>query len=115
VIENYRNLDLNRGEKVALEDVIHMLDAYGTALDTISTMLADGAEPKDIDAKVKVDDMPALRALDLLAHEANLEILDRSRVMDVSLQKNRTCRTGHYHKPDWVYFDYRSAAHLALA
>jgi len=86
-IESYRNFDLNRGEKVALEDVLQMLGAYGTALDTIKTMLANGAGPKDIDAEVKVDDQPALRALDLLAHEANLEILDRSRAVDVSLQK----------------------------
>ncbi|MCK5576233.1 MAG: PAS domain S-box protein, partial [Sphingomonadales bacterium] len=86
-IESYRSFDLNRGEKVALEDVLHMLDSYGAALDTIKTMLADGAGPKDIDAEVKVDDLPALRALNLLAHEANLEILDRSRAVDVSLQK----------------------------
>lgn len=87
VIESYRKFDLNRGETVALEDVVHMLDAYGAALDTINTMLADGAGPKDIDVEVKVDDLPALRALNLLAHGANLEILDRSRAVDVSLQK----------------------------
>lgn len=74
-----------------------MLDAYGAALDTINTMLADGAGPKDIDVEVKVDDLPALRALNLLAHGANLEILDRSRAVDVSLQKNRECRAGRHH------------------
>ena len=87
VITRYRGFDLSLGENNALDDVERMLSAYDAALDSIHPMVEEGLSVETIDAKAKVSDGPALRALGLLAQEANLEILTRSRAMDASLDK----------------------------
>jgi len=87
VISRFRTFDLSLGESNALDDMLRMLDSYQVALDSIHPMIEEGLSIEDIDAKVKVNDAPALRALRLLVQEANLEILKRSRAMDTSLSK----------------------------
>lgn len=86
IIKSFRSFDLQRGEVIALTDLETTLGAYSRALNTIQKMVGSGAHIEDIDAEVRVDDVPALRALNLLVLESNLEILSRSRAVDRSLK-----------------------------
>jgi len=85
VIGQYRKLEINRGEKIALEDLEGMVGAYSAAIKTIQTMKADNSLLAEIDHKIRIDDIPALNALALLTSQANEEVQVQSEAMSRSL------------------------------
>ncbi|MDF0597466.1 methyl-accepting chemotaxis protein [Psychromarinibacter halotolerans] len=62
----YEAIDLSPEERAALTTVAEMIDSYADALPMVAEGWAAGLSPKDIDATVKVDDAPAVAALDAL-------------------------------------------------
>ncbi len=65
-LARYRALGLNDTEKAALQDVENMLAAYAEALIQARALVDEGALPEEIDSKVRVDDGPAFRGLEVL-------------------------------------------------
>ena len=63
VIDLYRLHALTPRENSALLDLERVLSEYRTALENAATLIAKGANAKEIDNKVKIDDKPALKAL----------------------------------------------------
>ncbi len=66
ILERYRGLDLSENETAAVNAIDEMLKAYATQADEAESLMFDALSPEEIDEKVKVDDGPALAALDSL-------------------------------------------------
>lgn len=65
-VSRYRAFAPDKQEIRALGYIDNMLGAYAQALSKTSRLIAEGKSPSEIDALVKVDDIPALGALDTL-------------------------------------------------
>jgi methyl-accepting chemotaxis protein len=70
-IDTYAALGVNERERRALEDVRNTVASYAAALETVALQQLDGTPVRDIDMAVKIDDGPALAALEILAEELN--------------------------------------------
>lgn len=70
VLAQYRSLDINGAETIALHDIETVLDEYNQATTKISGMIKEGIlSSEEIDAVVRISDAPAFRGLEILAHE----------------------------------------------
>jgi len=69
ILEQYRILELTTAEKVAIEDILSVLESYDSALISTQNMLNQGHNITNIDQSVKIDDQPALRGLKSLRQE----------------------------------------------
>jgi len=63
-IVQYRGLDIDRDEKVALDAIIETLDSYEASILNVGLMAMQRASAVEIDENALVDDGPALRGLD---------------------------------------------------
>lgn len=70
VLAQYRSLDINGAETIALHDIETVLSAYNRAATKISGMIEQGIlSAEEIDAVVRINDAPAFRGLEILAQE----------------------------------------------
>ncbi len=69
-VEHYRELGVTDAEAQALADFETVLTAYEDGLTALVDLAAEGRTAAEIDAVVKVDDGPALRALEFLDRES---------------------------------------------
>ncbi len=69
IINQYKSLDIDQAEGVALDDLLEVLANYAAAVDKVETMIVQGRSTIEIDRAVKVNDEPALRALRALRSE----------------------------------------------
>lgn len=73
-IENFRALGASSSEALALDDIEAAINGYANGLDKIGEMILNDASIQEIDDSVKVDDVLALRGLDILDREINRQI-----------------------------------------
>ncbi len=73
IVDQYIALSSTPAEKLALNDIKTMLDAYQTSLGLIRNEIEKGNSGSKIDVLVKVDDKLALRGLTVLASEIKAE------------------------------------------
>lgn len=66
IAAEYLNYDVSFGEKLAIEDILTVVNTYLSKLEKINSMLAAGASAEEIDMEVKVDDTKAIRGFSLL-------------------------------------------------
>jgi PAS domain S-box-containing protein len=71
-ISRYRSLGANQAENAALNDLRLTLQAYRNASNTAFSLVERKSSVANVDQLVKVDDGPALTALDTLLQEARL-------------------------------------------
>jgi methyl-accepting chemotaxis protein len=69
----YSDAGANEVEQAALDDIGGVLDAYGEGLAQAEQLFASGADSIRVDQTVKVDDGPAIRALDTLEEQIGLD------------------------------------------
>lgn len=72
VLKRYELVELSPAEIESLPIILAMLDSYQENLVTVLKMTAAGLDPEDIDRYVKVDDDPALLALNLLMQNTGI-------------------------------------------
>ena len=68
-IDKYRNFSLVPAENLALKDLADVIEKYRDNLDLAIKMAAENRAPEEIDLRVKIDDKPALSALEVLHAE----------------------------------------------
>jgi len=68
-LNRYTYLGINKHEKIAIEKINDILSAYTQATLSVKAAIEQKLSPEEIDAKVKIDDIPALQALDNLTIE----------------------------------------------
>ncbi len=66
VLADYRRLVNADTELAALDVIADTIDQYAKAADVAERMAHEGATPREVDAVVKIDDTPALDALEIL-------------------------------------------------
>ena len=72
LLDRFRSLDgLSATEEAALDTLARALAAYRDGIEVVARMRRDGADVREIDAAVAVDDGPAVAAIEVL--EAGLE------------------------------------------
>lgn len=71
IINQYKGLDLDEAERLALDDLLAVLIKYSDAAKRIESMISQGHTSSEIDKAVKIDDQPALRALTALRTQGN--------------------------------------------
>lgn len=86
-IDRYEALGPTEAEKLALEDVGAMLDAYELALHKAENLALEGRSAAEIDAVVKVDDELALRGLAVIDKEIAFQAEQSSREVTRSLTR----------------------------
>ncbi len=68
LIEEYRNIEgVQPNELKNLQTVQNMLNDYRNALDTAKVLFSEGKSVEEVDQFIKIDDGPALKALDELS------------------------------------------------
>lgn len=72
LLGRYRQLELNDTEIAALDAIQGMISSYGKALQVAISMAGDGQSSQAIDAVVKIDDAPSIRAFDDLNKELDI-------------------------------------------
>ncbi|GAB6043041.1 methyl-accepting chemotaxis protein [Endothiovibrio diazotrophicus] len=80
-ISSYRALDgIDNFEREALATLEGVSGRYRDQLEQVKTMSAAGRTPKEIDAAVKIDDQPALKAFEILgaAYRSHTERTERA-------------------------------------
>jgi len=77
-IAQYRRLDPSNAETLALNDIELTLLSYGDNLQSITRMIAQGTNNKEIDQRVLINDQPAFRGLTILDREINRQVMTRS-------------------------------------
>ena len=82
-LDRYVQLQLEADEIRAVETIGDMLDAYRDAVERAAALAANGATTVEIDQEVRIDDGPALAALDLLDtrsrnHRAHADVVQRT-------------------------------------
>lgn len=68
-VDKYRNFSLVPAENLALNNLMDVVEKYRDNLDTAIKMAALNKAPEEIDLRVKIDDKPALSALQILHME----------------------------------------------
>ena len=68
-VDKYRNFSLSPAENLALDGLMEVVNKYRENLDQAITMAAQNKAPEEIDLRVKIDDKPALSALQVLHAE----------------------------------------------
>ncbi len=86
-IDSYQALGPTEAEKLALEDIRGMLDAYELALHKSEKLALEGRSASEIDAAVKVDDELALRGLAVIDKEIAYQAEESSREVTRSLAR----------------------------
>lgn len=86
-IDSYQALGPTEAEKLALEDIRGMLDAYELALYKSEKLALEGRSASEIDAAVKVDDELALRGLAVIDKEIAYQAEESSREVTRSLAR----------------------------
>lgn len=71
-IESYKELGLTAAEQSAINDIQTVLTNYGKGLQLAQELIAKGASISEIDHQIKVDDGPALTAMNQLAKAITL-------------------------------------------
>ncbi|HEC91041.1 MAG TPA: hybrid sensor histidine kinase/response regulator, partial [Alphaproteobacteria bacterium] len=78
-IARYRALGVSPAEKSALADIKAMLKNYAQALDRVHRLIGKGKTAVEMDKAAKVDDGPALKALETLENEISASTGGKSR------------------------------------
>lgn len=84
-IASYQELGLSADEKNAINAIQTVLVNYEKGLLLAQEMVAKGASVAEIDGQIKVDDGPALAALNQLAKSITLHTEDASRIVSTDL------------------------------
>lgn len=84
-ISGYRSLGTDGAERIALEDLDAVVNAYETGLTAIARKQIDGTSSAVIDTAVRVNDVPGFRALDLLEKAIHIHIRARADDMNETL------------------------------
>ncbi len=77
-VDKYRNFSLVPAENLALKELMGVVDKYRDNLDLAVTMAAKNMAPEEIDLRVKIDDKPALSALQIL-HSEYSDVIEASK------------------------------------
>lgn len=86
-IDVYQILEPTEAEKLALEDIRGMLDAYEIALQKAEKLVLQGQTPADVDVAVRVEDELALRGLAVIDKEIAHQAEESSRDVTRSLAR----------------------------
>ncbi len=81
-IQRYQAMGTTEREDAALADIASVIDAYEGNLETVASLIAQGSSPEAIDAAVRIDDRPALRAFTRLAAIISGETVGERAVLD---------------------------------
>lgn len=90
LVETYQDFDLSGGEYAALRDIGKVIAAYRAGLRQAREMVAAGAASEDIDAAIKVSDVPAVRGLGVLDRAILLSVEEAASELDDELTQMRT-------------------------
>ncbi|MFC1619707.1 PAS domain S-box protein [Candidatus Neomarinimicrobiota bacterium] len=78
-LQEFQHLDLNEPEQRALEELVVVFEEYLHKFEIAKQLVSAGQSTSQIDVQVKVDDVPALEALNYLADV----VLEQSRKMEI--------------------------------
>jgi PAS domain S-box-containing protein len=81
-IQEFSQLDLTDLERNAFKAFLAVHDEYYGKVELAKRLVSQGLSPTQVDAQVKVDDEPALKALDYLAEV----VLEQSHIMEVETE-----------------------------
>jgi signal transduction histidine kinase len=84
-IDLYRQRPLNPAEQAALKTITDTINAYSNALGRIKELSLRKERPRGIDAQVRIDDEPALRAFDTLTREIAFQNEQEAKKVDHAL------------------------------
>ncbi len=87
-VDKYRNFSLVPAENLALNGLMEVVNKYRDNLDQAVTMANQHKSPEEIDLRVKIDDKPALSALQILHAEYSNAIELSKRTTTEHLQSN---------------------------
>ena len=92
-IKSYSSLNLSPEQLHALLDLKQVVTQYRTKFELAQSMVAEGKTPSEIDAMVKVDDGPALLAINFLSsqltdrHIKQIDITEKTLQQTLSFQR----------------------------
>ncbi|MEL6794068.1 MAG: hypothetical protein AAFP78_11465, partial [Pseudomonadota bacterium] len=85
ILTRYEALGVSGAEKAALGAIAGVISSYRNKLDEIKRAVAAGADAKEIDGRAKVEDGPALTALETLNSELAADVSAAKQIVDGSL------------------------------
>ncbi len=86
-INDYRQSGTRSSENLALDDIERMIQAYATNLAVVEQMVKEGRSVEEVDAAVRIDDSLALRGLQILVGETNIQIQSHFEDMTLALKR----------------------------
>jgi len=86
-INQYRQLNLDEAERLALNDIEVTLERYSNTLTETHSLMEQYKSIKALDRAIKVDDTPALRGFHILETEINRQITTRATNVTKSLKR----------------------------
>jgi diguanylate cyclase (GGDEF)-like protein len=81
-IEQYYQLETSTGEKKLLSDVKFVLEQYKEQVPIIKNLIEQNTSPEEINSIVRIDDKIALRGLDTLEQDIDLQIENLSDILN---------------------------------
>ncbi|MFC1484425.1 PAS domain S-box protein [Candidatus Neomarinimicrobiota bacterium] len=81
-LQEFQHLDLNEPEQRALGELVAVFEEYLHKFEMARRLVSEGQSTSQIDVQVKVDDVPALEALNYLADV----VLEQSRKMEIETE-----------------------------
>ena len=91
-------------EKVAIEQIVSVVDQYAENLDRISAMRTQGLSLSELDEQVKVDDQDAYLGLDTLNSSTSQRMEYDTALMKVALDKIEMATSRHFYIIVIVFF-----------
>jgi diguanylate cyclase (GGDEF)-like protein/PAS domain S-box-containing protein len=92
-IQQYRSLQPQQAEILALNDIETTLQNYGNNLDIISQLISKNTNISDINKSIQIDDYKALRGLNIIDKEIYLQINEYNTAVEEALE--RVKKTSH--------------------
>ncbi len=85
VIAQYSSLGTTAAETLALQDILDIIRQYEAALMLARDLAEQGQSPEQIDKVTRIDDAPALRGLEVLRREVEVQL----KISDIEAGKGR--------------------------
>ena len=89
-LDAYESIGVNPAETQALDDILHVVTAYASALEAAEQMAKKGQRSDEIAREIQVDDQPAIQAIDTLIAEIDKSRADSATVVNSAVKKAST-------------------------
>lgn len=86
LIKEYKQLNPTISEQTALEDIYSVLTKYRNKIKVIDRNIEQGLTPENIDAKIKINDLYALRGLKAIEQDIIYQIENRTELLGAVIE-----------------------------